>query len=218
MTSWVDDLTFGNMSSAAGLRPKESESPYHGVPQQEWRGITRELLRKQELDGSSLLEAVLQSWDDIFDSTIGLAKIGTDIFPAPQVLGFLLHELVPLRISKTKPNWRRDASSSEKDLVFIPDPALSIEIKTSSHRGQIFGNRSFGIDNPGRGKKAKSGYYCTINFQRWLDARSGRPEVTRVGYGWLDSTDWNAQPAQTGQKSTLPAIVYNTQLAVLFQR
>lgn len=218
MRSWVDEIGFGRMSSGASLRPKQVGSPYYGEPAHEWQAITLDLLRDQKLDGPSLVESVLGSWDDIFESHLGIAKIGIDIFPSPQIMGSFLHELVPLGISRTQPEWRRDTSSSEKDLVYIPDNRFSIEIKTSSHPAQIFGNRSFGIDNPGRGKKAKSGYYCAISFQKWSDVRVGRPEITRIRYGWLDSTDWNAQNAETGQASSLPAIVYNSQLAVLFER
>lgn len=218
MTHWVDRIAFGNMTSSAPLRPKQPDSPYYGFAEDRWQEITRDLLRRQPLDGPTLLDAVLQSWEDIFGSTLGPAKIGVEILPAPQIMGFFLHELVPLRIARSSADWRRDASAAEKDLVYIPDGAMSVEIKTSSHRAQIFGNRSFGIDNPGRGKKAKSGYYCAINFEGWGDARGARPEITRVRYGWLDSTDWNAQEAETGQASSLPSAVYNNQLAVLLNR
>jgi len=164
------------------------------------------------------VNVVLEVWDSIFESSLGGFKIGTDIFPVPQTMGFFLHELIPLKLAATYPEWRRDGRSDEKDLVYIPDSKNSIEIKTSSHPNQIFGNRSFGLENPGRGKKAKDGFYLTVNFQKWSDARAGRPQITVIRYGWLDHTDWVAQTAQSGQNSTLPAQVYNTQLLTLFKR
>lgn len=218
VTDWVDELTFSDLGDGGRRRAKLPDSPYYGVEGvEDRREVTKELLRAQPLYGPTLLDAVLRSWDDIFLSQLGPARIGVDIEPSPQIMGFFLHELVPLRLSKQLPDWRRDASPSEKDLVYLPDTTKSIEIKTSSDARSIFGNRSFGIENPGRGKKAKSGYYCTINFDKWSVAR-GRPEIRRVRYGWLDSTDWVAQTAESGQNSTLPGIVYNTQLPLLLER
>lgn len=165
-----------------------------------------------------VVDAANGAWDSIFESNLGGFKIGTDIFPVAQTIGFLLHELIPLRIASTQPDWRRDASSAEKDLVYTPDLRYSVEIKTSSHKNQVFGNRSFGLENPGRGKKAKDGFYLAVNFQSWADAGGERPQITVIRFGWLDHTDWVAQTAQSGQNSTLPAEVYNTQLLTLFKR
>lgn len=174
------------------------------------------------MDGPTLVEAVLESWEDIFRSQIGFAKIGRDIFPTPQIMGFLLHELVPARIGHLYPEWRKDESSTEKDLVNLNNPLLSIEIKTSSNPTKVFGNRSYGVETSGSSgriaKKAKSGYYCTVNFEKWQskDAAAPRPEVKLIRYGWIDSTDWRSQGAESGQQSNLPTRVYNHQLATLF--
>lgn len=100
----------------------------------------------------------------------------------------------------------------------MPDQRFSIEIKTSSEKDQIFGNRSFGVDNPGKGKKAKDGYYVAVNFEKWSDARGGIPCVKLIRYGWLDHTDWVAQKSLTGQRSSLPAIVANTQLLTVYSK
>jgi ScaI restriction endonuclease len=214
---WVDQASFSTRVGGPQLRPKQAGSPYFGKDQTEWKGTTRKLLRHHPLSGPELTDAVLRSWNDIFDSNLGPAKIGRDIFPAPQIMGFLLHELIPLRLSSGSAHWRRDATSSEKDLVYVPDARYSIEIKTSSHRDQVFGNRSFGQENPGKGKKAKSGYYCLVNFENWNVATGTRPRVRLIRFGWLDSTDWVAQAAPTGQNSSLPAVVYNRQLLVLHE-
>ena len=218
MTNWLEDLRFSNSQHGVRFRDKHPDSPYYEEPEANWPKITRELLSRQKLTGPALATAVLGSWDDIFSSQIGPARIGVDIFPAPQVMGFLLHELTPLRVALDLPGWRRDATASERDLVFDPDPSLSIEIKTSSNPTQVFGNRSFGQENAGRGKKAKSGYYCTINFEGWKDAPGRRPEILRIRYGWIDSTDWVAQEAATGQASSLPGRVYRGQLALIYER
>ena len=216
MTDWIRDLIFDVGTGGSQARPKEEDSPYFGTPEDEWPSITASLLRENPLDGPRLVDAVLESWNDIFESSIGPVHIGKEIFPSPQIMGFLLHELIPIRVAMEADGWRRDASASEKDLVYVPDHNYSIEIKTSSHPNQIFGNRSFGVPGTSRGKKAKSGYYCAVNFERWLDV-DGRPEIRSIRYGWIDSTDWVAQASQTGQQSSLPARVYRTQLPILYR-
>jgi hypothetical protein len=218
MRHWTDELEFLAPRSRSLLRPKEETSPYFDVNEDDWVEVTRGLLRAHPLSGDEIAAAVLDSWSAIFESTIGPGRIGTDIFPTPQVMGFLLHELIPLQISRSDSAWRRDTSAAEKDLVYLPDSTYSTEIKTSSHGNQIFGNRSYGVERAAPSKKAKSGYYCTVNFEKWSDARSRQPEIGIVRFGWIDSTDWRAQTAETGQNSTLPGIVYQTQLPVVYQR
>ncbi|MWB98316.1 ScaI family restriction endonuclease [Agromyces sp. MMS17-SY077] len=197
-------------------RPKSSESPYFDVPDNERQAVTRELLREHPLSGQDVTNAVLDAWEDIFTSTIGVGRIGIDIFPTPQIMGFLLHELIPLRVSSSHNGWRKDSEASEKDLVFEPDLRFSTEVKTSSNSNLIYGNRSYGVENSGRGKKAKSGYYIAVNFQSWREAGRNQPRIRRVRFGWIDSTDWIAQTAETGQASSLPSIVYGSQLAIVF--
>ncbi|WP_208766185.1 ScaI family restriction endonuclease [Streptomyces capillispiralis] len=214
---WVSEARVGNRKGGTLMRPKTPSSPYFGWDSDDWPEVTRSLLAQQPLSGETLVEAVLSSWRSIFESTLGSGfRIGVDIRPSPQIMGFLLHALIPLELAVGDPNWRADAKAAEKDLVYQPDFRYSIEIKTSSHRDQIFGNRSFGVDNPGNGKKAKDGYYVAVNFEKWGDVPAGLPRIRLIRYGWLDHTDWIAQASQTGQQSSLPAIVANTQLLTLY--
>jgi hypothetical protein len=87
-----------------------------------------------------------------------------DLFPRPQIMAYFLHELIPLEFSDRYPGiWRREETSDEKDLVYIPDQWFSVEIKTSSSNGRIFGNRSYTQETQTI-KKSKSGYYLAVNF------------------------------------------------------
>ncbi|WP_435055963.1 ScaI family restriction endonuclease [Micromonospora aurantiaca (nom. illeg.)] len=192
-------------------------SPYYGYDVREWPNITRSLLAAQPLPGPALVRAVLDSWESIFESRLGSGfHIGREIRPSPQIMGFLLHALIPLELATAYPDWRAETSARDKDLVYIPDERFSIEIKTSSHPNQIFGNRSFGVEIPGRGKKAKDGYYLTVNFEKWSDIPDLMPEILLIRFGWLDHTDWVAQQAQTGQQSALPSVVDNNQLLTIY--
>lgn len=191
-------------------------SPYHRKPQSDWRSITLDLLAKYPLSKDSMVDVTLSSWDGIFQTGIGREgfRIGRDIFPAPQIMGFFLHELIPLNLHSKFPKlWTKDKKVSEKDLVYIPDISYSMEIKTSSHPNQIFGNRSYAqpTDNP---KKEKSGYYLAVNFEKF--SGKTRPEVRLIRFGWLDYTDWVGQEAATGQQAHLKSESDRYKLVELF--
>lgn len=180
------------------------ESPYDGLSIDQWQAKTEELIAKHPLDSSDIVGSVLQSWSDIFDSKLGSKgfQIGRDIYPAPQIMAFLLHELVPLEIGSRYPKaWRRDQFGTEKDLVYIEDERFSIEIKTSSSAAGIFGNRSYTQPTQGH-KKSKSGYYIAVNFGGFTEGSTDRPAITKVRFGWLDHSDWRGQKAASGQAAT----------------
>jgi hypothetical protein len=116
-------------------------------------------------------------------------------------MGFLLHALVPLELQSRYPTlWRPEARKDDKDIVYVPDSRFSVELKTSSHPSQIFGNRSYAQEQTGPGK-SKSGYYLAVNFQKF--GPHGAPRVGLIRFGWLDHTDWIGQRAETGQQARL---------------
>ncbi len=192
-------------------------SPYKGLKPKQWRKKTLKLIQKHPLERKEIVEVVLGVWDDIFKSGIGKKpyKIGVDIFPKPQIMGFLLHELIALVLRGRHPkDWRGEADSSDKDLVYIPDGSYSVEIKTSSHRSKIFGNRSYAQEGRG-GKKSKSGYYLAVNFEK-CTSECSKPRILLIRFGWLDAADWRGQKAATGQQASLPPEIENSKLIHLF--
>jgi hypothetical protein len=194
-------------------------SPYDGFTQERWPEITTELLRAYPVPRDEIVEIVLEQWESIFESRVGKhgLRIGEHIFPKPQIMGDYLHELIPYEFNARYPDdWRRDNSGTDKDLVYVPEPARwSTEIKTSSHPTQVFGNRSYA--QPGVGhRKSKSGFYLTINFEKWSLATGRLPAIRVVRLGWLDHTDWIAQAAATGQQARIRPEAYAGKLAVLF--
>lgn len=66
---------------------------------------TKEIISAHPLKAAELVEVVTRAWSDIFDSSFGPKgfKIGKDIFPKPQIMGFLLHELIPLELASCAP-------------------------------------------------------------------------------------------------------------------
>ena len=206
-----------------GRAVTEGVSPYAGIEPGQWPQKTAELLRQHPAKSAELLEVVRQAWDDLFCCGFGRKpyRIGEDIFPKPQIIGFLLHELIALEfIARYPEQWRGEQSARDKDLVYIPDEFYSVEIKTSSHPRQIFGNRSYAqVSATGRrGKKSKSGFYLTVNFQPFVRSATERPQITRVRFGWLDHSDWTGQAAATGQQASLSQAADRGKLVELFSK
>lgn len=194
-------------------------SPYDGLEVSQWLDVTRRLINHHPLDSEEIVEIVLQSWKSIFASRLGTKGfyIGKDIFPKPQIMGFLLHELIPLELSAKYPDrWRGDRDASDKDIVYIPDSSYSIELKTSSNPKHIYGNRSY-AQATSKGKKAKSGYYLAVNFEKFF-SNNTQASICLIRFGWLDSTDWIGQKASTGQQSRLPKEVENYKLLELYKK
>lgn len=195
---------------------QETLSPYNGLLVQDWVSKTRELIKQHPLASSEIYEVVIKTWNDIFISGIGSKpfKIGIDLFPRPQIMGFFLHELIPLEFAHRYPDlWRREQATDEKDLVYIPDPTYSIEIKTSSSAKNIYGNRSYAQKTTTR-KKSKSGYYLAINFEK-VDGRVKNPSVKLIRFGWLDHEDWIGQSSASGQQARLSSEVEQNKLLQL---
>jgi hypothetical protein len=179
-------------------------SPYANIPVEQWQHTTRTLIEQHPLPHTQLYQVVLQAWADLFHSHIGSKPfiIGVDLFPSPQIMGFFLHELIPLELAFQSPqSWRVGQPATEKDAVYIPNDQYAFEIKTSSSANAIYGNRSYtqATQTP---KKDKSGYYLAINFEKFTP-KIKRPQITQVRFGWLDQTDWIGQTAASGQQARL---------------
>lgn len=194
-------------------------TPYNQSDSTDWQKVTDSLVAYHPLDVKEIVDVVLMSWDDIFNSKIGSFNIGKEIFPTPQIMSFLLHELVAHYLSiKYKDLYRVGVAKNEKDIHHLKDKSLSVEIKASSHPNQIFGNRSYAQPNSGKGQKNKNGYYITINFEKFPKDRSRRPEILVIRFGYLEHTDWIAQKASTGQQARLGPDVYKYKLNTLYEK
>ena len=193
-------------------------SPYIGVHSEKWAEKTDELIASYPLGMDELVDVVHASWKGVFASKIGIKgfRIGKHIFPKPQIIAFFLHELIPLELTSRYPGvWRGEESATDKDVVYIPDSSFSMEIKTSSHSTQIFGNRSFAQQGT-RGKKSKSGFYLAVNFDKSIKSADAA-RLRRIRFGWLDHADWQGQTAATGQQARLSTEVERGKLRLLFE-
>lgn len=192
-------------------------SPYAGLKDGQWLAKTNELIAAHPLKPEELVDLVLACWKDIFDSRLGRLgyRIGHEIRPKPQIMGFFLHEFLQLEVSRRHPGaWRGEVTAADKDLVYTPDDRFSIEIKTSSHPDKIFGNRSY-TQKSTTSKKSKSGFYLAINFGKFT-ADCPACAIAKIKFGWLDTGDWRGQAAQSGQQASLSPRVESRKLVTLY--
>jgi hypothetical protein len=193
------------------------KNPYPADPER-WIAITDDLLGQFPIPMEKMVEIVLSSWEDIFHSRVGIKgyQIGRDIWPEPQIMGFLLHELIPLNLENYfQRQWRRGAASTECDAIYLPNPDFSIEIKTSSSNSGIFGNRSYAnISKSAR--KQRGSYFLAVNFGKFSAA--GRPEISLIRFGWLGAADWIGQKAQSGQQARLTKEAKAYKLRIIYEQ
>ena len=134
---------------------------------------------------------------------MGSFSIGKEIFPSPQIMSFFLHELVAHNLSLKFPGvYKVGEAKTEKDIHHIQMPDMGIEIKASSHKTQIFANRSYAQPSSDSETKDKNGYYIAINFEKFTDTKE-RPKITLIRFDYLEHKDWIAQKASTGQQAVL---------------
>lgn len=194
-------------------------NPYENLEKDKWLEKTQKLIEEHPLKKEEIVEAVLDSWNKIFDTYIGNElKIGRDIKPSPQILGNYLHELIPIYFEKKySGKWHKDKTKYDKDLVCDFNNFYSIEIKTSSSKKAIFGNRSYGIQNDKENTKKKEGFYLAINFEKCTEEIE-KPNITLIRFGWLQHSDWISQSAETGQQARLSKEADSYKLIELYKK
>jgi len=183
-----------------------------------WPAVTDRLLKKFPVPMAEIVEIVLASWEDIFHSRLGTRgyQIGRDIWPEPQIMGFLLHELIPLNLAAARPkHWRRGRAATECDATCEQNPAYSFEIKTSSSASGIFGNRSYAQISESA-KKRRGSFFLAVNFGKFSTAE--RPEINLIRFGWLSAGDWIGQKAQSGQQAHLTKEARAYKLRIIYEQ
>ena len=193
------------------------KSPYDGLEVDQWQHVTKHLIEIHPLKTDFLVHIVLSSWDAILETKIAdRISIAYDVKPKPQIMGFFLHEVVAHTIQNYLPSeWRKEVSASDKDLVCISNPQYSIEIKTSSNKNKIFGNRSYAQETSSS-KKSKSSYYLAINFEQF-DETDELPKIRLIRFGWIDHEDWMGQTAASGQQARLSTDVETKKLLAIYK-
>lgn len=192
-------------------------SPYKNTEQNEWAEITQSLIDAHPLEENEIVDVILTAWANIFSSTFGSHKIGVTIHPKPQIIGAILHELVPAELEARYPyNFRGEETADDKDIVCITNNLFSIELKTSSNPTKIFANRSY-AQKPTEGKKSKDGYYIAVNFEKFSKTNPS-PEVLNIRFGWLDHSDWRGQASSTGQQASLAPETYQLKFKTLYTK
>lgn len=190
-------------------------SPYAGHPREKWSEITRKLVSLFPLPMSSIVEVVDASWEDLYNSSIGDSglKIGKDIFLPAQATGVILERLIAVQMRRRFSGWRGGNSKIEKDIVYEPELKFSFEVKTSSSRSGLFGNRSTGHRSGSR-TKFRTGYYLVLNYKLPTEEDPTR-EMLGIRFGWIDDDDWVGQSQPTGQQASIGTVLARLKLLQL---
>lgn len=193
-------------------------SPYQGTSSSEWLGVTGGLLREFPLTQDQLVNLVLRSWEQIYESSFGSGKlrVGSDIFLPAQATGVILEKLIAVDLGRQGDFWRGGAAKHEKDIVCVSDLRYSFEVKTSSTPKGVYGNRSTGHRGQSR-RKIRTGFYLVINYK--LPKPDDLERFVRlIRFGWIDDDDWVGQAKPTGQQASVSREVLLGKLVTLFQR
>ena len=179
-------------------------SPYKDIKIYNWKSITTKLVDSFPIKKNELKECVEKAFDEYLKITISSLKlqVGKDIFFPAQATGVIIDKLIGTIIIKEKGNeWKSGDKKSEKDVVNTLNDKYSFEIKTSSSKSGIFGNRSMGHRSEKK-IKSRSGYYLVINYK--LPKEDDKSlEIYKIRFGWIDDEDWKGQASPTGQQSTI---------------
>lgn len=191
------------------------KSPYAGQPEHEWPLITQDLVAKFPIPASDIISVVELAWDDIYSSNFGDSglRIGRDIFIPAQATGVILEKLIVHKLSQLHPEWRGGIHKFDKDVVCETNHLFSFEIKTSSSKNGLYGNRSTGHISDTR-TKYRTGYYLVINYKLPTTDDPSR-NLWGIRFGWIDDEDWIGQDKPTGQQASIGAKLAKLKLVCL---
>jgi len=194
------------------------ESPYNNQEEKNWEKITKKLIEEHPLSKNQIVDAVLTSWKQIFQSKIGPLTIGKQIFPTPQIMSNIIHELIPHNLAENVgSDYRVGITKTEKDIVYEPNSTYSVEVKASSSKNDIYANRSYAQPSLDSDTKDKNGFYIGVNFEKFQILKEGEykkvefdneeniiyPIITQIKFGYLEHTDWIPQASAKGQQARL---------------
>lgn len=190
-------------------------SPYKDIDEADWLQVTKELVEDFPLQPQQLIDVVEQAWNDIYASSFGDANlmIGESIFLPAQATGVIMEKLIAVRLAQLDPVWRGGVAKTEKDIVRTDNDDFSFEIKTSSSKSGLYGNRSTGHRSANR-TKVRAGYYLVVNYKLPKENDTDR-FIQKIRFGWIDDEDWVGQAKPTGQQASIGAKLARLKLLTL---
>ena len=159
------------------------------------------------LNAFEIREIVEESLLDVLESPYGPMELlnGLDIFLTGQTIGNLFQMYFIERLCRMYPGiWREGRQKDEMDVVCIPKPEYSFELKTSSSKSGIYGNRSYtkkGLMT----HKDRGGWLLAVNYKRPVPNNPSW-KIYKIRFGRVDHADWNGQRSNTGQASSVSPI------------
>lgn len=175
----------------------------------------RQRVHDHPLTDEELITIVLAAWQDLLAASTGGLNLVRDVGIEPREIGGIMQKLIAGRLQSIEPGrWRGESSPREKDVVCLDDERYSFEIKTSSSKSGLPGNRSY-ASTGAECRKSKRGYYLAINYDN--PQRTADPRVRRMRFGWLDQEDWRPQRTGTGQLARIRSRDAARQLITIYE-
>jgi hypothetical protein len=192
-------------------------SPYEGIEEAKYIDITKKLMDEFPLSIDVIVSVVQEAWNDLYTSSFGSTeiKIGEDIFLPAQATGVILEKLIAVRLSNMDSNWRGGEAKTEKDIVCLTNDKYSFEIKTSSSKNGLYGNRSTGHKSK-NSTKHRSGYYLVINYELPKEDNPFK-SIRKIRFGWIDDSDWKGQAQSSGQQASIGADLAKIKLLTIYE-
>jgi hypothetical protein len=180
------------------------------------RDTARRRVRAHPLSDEEIVEVVLAAWAELAATTTptGLNLV-SELGIAPRAIGDLLEKLIVRRLANAQPElWRGELCRNDKDVVCLQSARYSFEIKTSTSKASLAGNKSY-ASSSAAARKSKHGYYLVVNYDH--PQRTRHPQVRSIRFGWLDHEDWQPQSSDTGQRARIRRCDATRQLVTLYE-
>ncbi len=173
-------------------------------------------VRAHPLADEEIVEVVLTAWAELAATTTATGlNLVSELGIAPRAIGDLLEKLIVRRLADAQPElWRGELCRHDKDAVCLASDRYSFEIKTSTSKTSLAGNKSYASSSTAA-RKSKHGYYLVVNYDH--PQRTQHPAVRSIRFGWLDQEDWQPQSSDTGQQARIRRCDAARQLLTLYE-
>ena len=195
-------------------------SPYRFHRKTQWLEITKTLIQGFPIPTDALIDMSHYAFEDVFRTRVGSSNVplaSVDLSGGTRggiIGGFFEYLFINKLIEDTTgpPQWRFGSQNNEPDMVYIPDPFYSLELKTSSQRNSIWGSSSK-VHKTARLTKDGSGFYLVVNYEF-----KAKPELTLLRFGWLDDTDWQGSKSAASASSKVIREHANLKLLTIYEK
>lgn len=147
------------------------------------------LIKRFPIHSSILPSLVLFAFEDVFRTKIGTSALSLANIPLAgaargSIIGSFFEAIFLDRLHPLYPGkWRSGTQNHEPDLVYIDDPLMSMEIKTTSTK--TFSGHVSAATGKKKVVKPSDSYYLLVNY-----TLTPAPKAHRIRFGFLPGDLW----------------------------